>query len=531
MSHRSDVKLTLCMLALWIGATPALAQVQEIAASSGTYKVEKNAFGDAVPVGSAPMIEVYSSDGQKYGFVGNDNQSLPFLMKVSGRCAARWRLYSARAWIDVEGGNGTPATIPVNSNNRTLGEQQVVVACPYVPPDIPRTPVEACNFELDKRAAQGQSRENLLMAGFVVRYDNAYTGRFRLACTEDRLIGFEDLQDRATSTQLPVYIKCMGTTQGKPAGGGKPAQPDPGDGPHRAPPEPKRVKPEPQRVPARPEVRKKLPMITSITLDAEPASYKGTCPRRFAFRGKITVDRPVKLEYRFEADDDWTSDKYTLEFAGPGTKSVFWARTMDALPTQGDLAAPGVPKKLPVRNGWMRLRVGLADEEPGRTLGTRTSDQAEFTLDCNPPDPGSVIQAAQPSTEPEGKPLPKIQQTIADGRHAGEPVPANVIQAVPALPDLRIKTATVDPSKPTEVQVEVVNIGPAASAATGVRLWVVPQGTAWYGPVPALAAGQSAWTMVQADMPVMVAQRVYARVDDPDQVEESDEGNNGHVLK
>jgi hypothetical protein len=388
MSRRWDILPTLCLLMMV--AAPVLAQVEQIVASSGVYKLETNDFGDAVPVGSAPVIEVFSSDGQRYGFVGNDNESLPFLMKVGGRCAARWRLYSARAWIDVEDGNGTAKIIPVNGGHRTLDEHNVVVACPYTVPDIPRTPVEACNFELDKRAAQGQSRDNLLIAGFVVRYDNAYTGRFQLACTEDRLIGFEDIQDRAISTQLPVYIKCMGTKQGKPAGGGKPAEPK--LEPQRVKPEPQRVKPQPQRVQG-PQVRMKLPMITSMTLAAEPASYKGACPRRIAFRGKVTVDRPVKLEYRFEADDGWTSDKYTLEFGGPGTKSVFWARTMDALPAQGGFAAPGAPKTLPVRNGWMQLRVGLADEEPGRTVGTRTSEKAEFTLDCNPPEPGQTLQA------------------------------------------------------------------------------------------------------------------------------------------
>jgi hypothetical protein len=77
----------------------------------------------------------------------------------------------------------------------------------------------------------------------------------------------------------------------------------------------------------------------------------------------------------------------------------------------------------------------------------------------------------------------------------------------------------------------VVNTGAVGSAATRVRVWVIPQGKAWYGIVPALAAGQDAWVTVHADMPVMTAEHVYARADDPHKVEESDEGNNGHVLK
>ena len=113
----------------------------------------------------------------------------------------------------------------------------------------------------------------------------------------------------------------------------------------------------------------------------------------------------------------------------------------------------------------------------------------------------------------------------------GTPAPANVTQVMPALPDLRIRTAEVDPSTPQEVKVRVVNTGAAGSAATRVRVWVIPQGKAWYGIVPALAAGQDAWVTVHADMPVMTAEHVYARADDPHKVEESDEGNNGHVLK
>ena len=123
-----------------------------------------------------------------------------------------------------------------------------------------------------------------------------------------------------------------------------------------------------------------------------------------------------------------------------------------------------------------------------------------------------------------------IQEKAIKGKAPIQPK-AGALRAAVALPDLRIRTATVDPSDPKKVKVEVVNTGPAASAATGVRLWVVPQGKAWYGPVPPLAAGQSAWTAVQTDLAVMTAQKVYARVDDPDKVKELDEGNNGHVVK
>jgi outer membrane biosynthesis protein TonB len=167
-------------------------------------------------------------------------------------------------------------------------------------------------------------------------------------------------------------------------------------------------------------------------------------------------------------------------------------------------------------------------------------DQAVGGALAQPPEkPGPQPLPVAPAPQPAPQVQPDIQRVIRERapqpqpetRRAAQPPSAKVRQAGVLLPDLRILNALVDPSKPKEVKVRVANTGQGASAATGARVWVLPQGKAWYGLVPPLAAGQDTWTTVQADMPVLAAQKVYARVDDPDKVEESNEGNNGYELK
>lgn len=111
------------------------------------------------------------------------------------------------------------------------------------------------------------------------------------------------------------------------------------------------------------------------------------------------------------------------------------------------------------------------------------------------------------------------------------PLAAEAAPAGAALPDLSIQASESDPAIADVVRLRVVNSGTAPSAATRVRLWVMPEGKAWYAVVPALAAGEEAWVRVQADSALRAADRVFARVDDPDRVPESDERNNGHVVR
>lgn len=275
--------------------------------------------------------------------------------------------------------------------------------------------------------------------------------------------------------------------------------------------------------------------VTKAELTAIPTKKTTTCPTTVRFEGRIHVNGPGQIRYRVEENGDVGPLK-TINANAAGGYALAWQSEVEA--PQEPAAAGGLviaPQPGNVATGRARLLI----ESPSD--GVAESDEANYEITCSAlapvgglaqtpkkeePEPLGVAAPPQPPQEA----TPKLQQYAIKGKAPARPG-AGALRAVVALPDLRIRTAMVDPSKPKQVKVRVANTGQAASAATRVRVWLIPQGKAWYGLVPPLAAGQDAWTTVQADMPVLVAQHVYARVDDPDKNKESDEGNNGHKVK
>jgi hypothetical protein len=261
--------------------------------------------------------------------------------------------------------------------------------------------------------------------------------------------------------------------------------------------------------------------VTKAELTAIPTKKTTTCPTTVRFEGRIDVNGPGEIRYRIE-ENGQVGPLQTIDADAAGGYAMAWES--DVSGPQKPAAIGGLvaePKPANVAAGQARI---LIESPPD---GVSESNVASYEITCSPLAPvGGLAQAPEtpePGQVPEAAPRP--------GGKRQAKMPANAIQAMVALPDLQIRTAAVDPSKPTVVNVRVVNTGQVPAAATRIRLWVIPQGKAWYGLVPPLAAGQDAWATVQADLPVMAAQKVYARVDDPDKVKESDEGNNGHVLK
>jgi len=286
--------------------------------------------------------------------------------------------------------------------------------------------------------------------------------------------------------------------------------------------------------------------VTGAELTAIPAKKTTTCPTTVRFEGRIHVNGSGQIRYRVE-ENGQVGPLKTINANAAGGYALAWQSEVEV--PQGPAAAGGLavaPQPGNVATG----RALLLIESPSD--GVSESNEASYEITCSPLAPvGGMAQTPEdpePGPLPKAAPQPKIRQeapqpkpTVEGGqnerihkqpaRRAAPPPANNALQAVVLLPDLRIRTAMVDPSKPKEVKVRVANTGQAPSAATRVRVWVLPQGKAWYGIVPPLAAGKDGWTTVQADMPVMAAQKVYARADDPDKVSESDEGNNGYELK
>ena len=99
--------------------------------------------------------------------------------------------------------------------------------------------------------------------------------------------------------------------------------------------------------------------VVKVTASVTPTSWSGKCPKRFEFVGKITVDKPGVVRYKWIRSDGGIAPVKTLRFRRPGTQNVttYWR-----------LSAPGTK--------WEAVEI-LAPNK-------MTSNRAVFTLKCTP---------------------------------------------------------------------------------------------------------------------------------------------------
>lgn len=82
-------------------------------------------------------------------------------------------------------------------------------------------------------------------------------------------------------------------------------------------------------------------------LSVSPPSYTGKCPTVFTFKGKITVNRPATVQYRFVRSDNTRHALGVLTFEEAGTKEVTDTWVFDD------------PAQLPTFQGWEAIQVNL----------------------------------------------------------------------------------------------------------------------------------------------------------------------------
>ena len=365
MSRFRLVFVVLSFTLVFVSSARAQRGIGTLEGEEGPYKGATNEFGDRYAL-DGPTIRVFSSDGTRYHFVGNDNENLTFRMRVRAQCALGWQGRTATARIGGE-------TLEFKTDRLF---RSIKLEVPYASPDIPRTPVAACNREIDKRVSQGYSREELLSKGFVVPYRNAYHGRLDLSCSEIKRVGRSDLESHRVDVPLSVYVSCEASAlAGEPE---PPKEPTP--------------RPRPAEVPG--------DVVTDVTLTADPSEFKGRCPRKVHFHGTITATEPTRVEYVFLGEEGFRTSKYELVFDRPGTRKVYWSRTIAPEADPSDLALRGGQKRYPVTEGYLKLFVGRPSDQdaPGSKV-YGTSEPAEFRIDCNPspePRPMKVIRPPQP---------------------------------------------------------------------------------------------------------------------------------------
>ncbi len=126
--------------------------------------------------------------------------------------------------------------------------------------------------------------------------------------------------------------------------------------------------------------------VTGVSLTVSEREFRGFCPHKFVFTGRITVNRAGTVRYTWRRSDGATAKTFSLDFAGAGTKVV---------KTEWTLGGKGAMGSYP--DYWQQLEI-LA---PNSLL----SNRAVFDLTC------------LPQVRMERKPYKVTGRAIAGGAH------------------------------------------------------------------------------------------------------------------
>ena len=357
------------LLPVFVAVRPAVADDILVVHRAATHKM-KPFFksGDMIPI-DGPVIRVFSKTGKQYDAIANDNENLKYTAEVGVACGSGKKM--SLASLEIAGASKSV----YEGRKRSIDNRTVLVEFPFTLPDIPRTPVAACNHELDRRMAMtGKSRAYLLSHGFVVTYENAYTSRFTVACS--RPLGKGHLE----VSKLPskVWIACLPvglSPKPAPKGGKKSGKPDkPGGGPT-------------------PKPRKPLFKVRASIAAHPQVLYAKSCPAKIRFSGKIEAVGRGKVFYRFEGKG-WRSPNFSMDFTSSGSrKTVDWTQRFDPPPPASTrLALPGT-KKGPDHQGWAAIRILAPANQAG------LSKKVDYKVFCN-----SAPPARMPATPARRKP-------------------------------------------------------------------------------------------------------------------------------
>jgi hypothetical protein len=246
---------------------------------------------------------------------------------------------------------------------------------------------------------------------------------------------------------------------------------------------------------------------------------------------------------------------FILLAASPGTAAAELPARTIALELRGTtytglrMVTPAVfdPARLPAR-GELVVEVPVGTPAAAALASLAASGERLDGLGVRPSDsPAAGVGELQECTvakSMESAPpgvarfLVRYERFLAPVQPAqgGKPDPGGPDQApalLAAVPNLVIRSAEVKAGGMTNVQARVANTGAGPSAATAIKLFYHQGGKVETASaaVPPLAGGQQVVVAVGVDLPFAAATQVTLRVDDPDSVVESNELDNGYVLK
>jgi hypothetical protein len=122
-------------------------------------------------------------------------------------------------------------------------------------------------------------------------------------------------------------------------------------------------------------------------LSVSPLTHAGPCPALFTFKGKIHVNKPTTVQYRFVRSDNSRSLPVYLAFEKPGMKEVT------------DTWQLGDAKGLPTFSGWEALQIIWPMKAD--------SNRVYFKGSCTDPGPPLTSGSSEEQKGQQTKPAPQ----------------------------------------------------------------------------------------------------------------------------
>lgn len=476
-----------------------------------------------------PVFRVRAiKDKKVYDTVEDTYKEIGYKIKVKGICPEKHHLSTSRISIANPKAR-QQIDFPVDKKHRNIGADygrewaQYNFDFPFLLPKV--SPIQACNAEVQRRVDAGQSLPAILQKGFTIEVDDAYDVSLGIGCEKTVHVGFYETPVFRAYGTLPATIECQATgyieTQGAP---GKPG---------------KHVEPAPPRMPTPP------PPLESVSVIARPANTRGEgCPVYVNFKGKIEANPESKYttlntKYRFTGDNGYQTDWISVSVARDTPRTVNGRRFIQAPASKpgGTILAPGEKPKIPLYRGWTELEVQLPN-------GSKKSERADFTVDCNAAPARPRIKASNDNGTPQSKANVRGGTgkdrifNSSNGSTVQQPdsgAPSDKKAAL-AQSDLSISQFLFPPTNDKALRVRVVNMGQGPSAACRLVLTVrkingTAVGRTIHVNVPALAAGAADWLHIDAKsiLPNNVSLQSTTfrlNVDATELVAESNESNN-----
>jgi hypothetical protein len=254
--------------------------------------------------------------------------------------------------------------------------------------------------------------------------------------------------------------------------------------------------------------------VNQAALAITPKHYAAKCPAKLHLNPTIEATGKGTVKYRFVDQLGHHSQTFQVKFDKSDVKFLDHVIEIDgkgkpkglgfaAAQPQGGALGLVAPNDPNLTQGYFQLEV----LSPHKKL----SNIADYSVKCSVKTGGNDAITSVPDTVN----------------------PAVVGELTVGLPDLVIDSVQPSPAVPTKLFVKITNQGKSASKPTNLKAirWVGSEATGRGTLVPAIGPGQSQVVLAELGGTIDGATQLYVRVDDPNRIPESNDGNNSFKVK